>query len=216
MGVVMTHLKRAHERLINTHHGARIFKLATVVGRREDCHQLPLGKEFIALLDHLCAAVWRGKRCSTGCWRRSTRCCTQHTWWWCGCPTLPLPRMHVSCLVRPAHKVQVMLLQEVSNTVWPKRVAHATVVLAPALDVLVRVCPQQVAQQPAAAAAVTAAAQAAAATALSLHKQIKAAAAAVALETDKQPAKLWGSINEPIKRHTRTRCQARQWDAPPA
>lgn len=110
--------------------------------------------------------------------------------------------MHVSCLVRPAHKVQVMLLQEVSNTVWPKRVAHATVVLAPALDVLVRVCPQQVAQQPAAAAAVTAAAQAAAATALSLHKQNKAVAAAVALETDKQPAKLWGSINQPIKRHT--------------
>ncbi len=49
--------------------------------------------------------------------------------------------------MRTAYEVQVMLLQEVRHAVWAKCVGHAAVILAPALDVLVWVRPQQVAQE---------------------------------------------------------------------
>mmetsp|Transcript_76523 Transcript_76523/g.211814 ORF Transcript_76523/g.211814 Transcript_76523/m.211814 type:complete len:264 (-) Transcript_76523:157-948(-) len=50
-------------------------------------------------------------------------------------------------LVRAADEVQVVALEEGSNHVRTKGERHAAVVLAPAHDVLVRVGPQQVAQQ---------------------------------------------------------------------
>jgi len=46
-------LKGAHKCLIHTHHGTSIVKLPTVVGGREQGHQLPLGKEFVSILHHL-------------------------------------------------------------------------------------------------------------------------------------------------------------------
>ena len=49
----MAHLERAHEGLIYTHHGSSIVKLSTVVGRREYCHKLSLGKELVAIFYHL-------------------------------------------------------------------------------------------------------------------------------------------------------------------
>ena len=52
------HLEGAHESLVNAHHGAGIVELPAVVGRREDGHQLPLGKELVAILNHLQA--WLG------------------------------------------------------------------------------------------------------------------------------------------------------------
>lgn len=48
-----THLERAHECLVNAHHGACVFKLPTVVWRAEDGDQLPLCKELITLLHNL-------------------------------------------------------------------------------------------------------------------------------------------------------------------
>jgi hypothetical protein len=53
------HLEGAHECLVDAHHGAGVLKLAAVVGRRENGHQLALGKELVALLDHLAKQVWR-------------------------------------------------------------------------------------------------------------------------------------------------------------
>ena len=47
------HLERAHQGLINSHHGTGIVKLAAIVGRREHRHQLPLGKELVAILHDL-------------------------------------------------------------------------------------------------------------------------------------------------------------------
>jgi len=48
-----TDLEGTHERLINTHHCSSVVKLSTVVRSREQCHQLTLGKELIAILYHL-------------------------------------------------------------------------------------------------------------------------------------------------------------------
>jgi len=47
------YLEGTHQRLVNTHHGAGVVKLSTVVRRREQRHQLTLGKELIAVFYHL-------------------------------------------------------------------------------------------------------------------------------------------------------------------
>lgn len=49
--------------------------------------------------------------------------------------------------MRPADEVHVVFVQELGHHVGPEGEGHAAVVLAPAQDVLVRVGPQQVAQQ---------------------------------------------------------------------
>jgi hypothetical protein len=51
-----THLEGAHERVIDAHHRARVLKLAAVIGGAEDGHELALGEELVALLDHLLVA----------------------------------------------------------------------------------------------------------------------------------------------------------------
>jgi len=53
----------------------------------------------------------------------------------------------VTHLVCPADEVEVVPAQELGDHVLPEGEGHAAVVLAPAHDVLVRVGPQQVAQQ---------------------------------------------------------------------
>lgn len=46
-------LERAHQGLVNTHHGTCIVKFSTVIGGREYRHQLPVSKELITILHHL-------------------------------------------------------------------------------------------------------------------------------------------------------------------
>uniref|UniRef100_A0A1I8JA28 TOG domain-containing protein n=1 Tax=Macrostomum lignano TaxID=282301 RepID=A0A1I8JA28_9PLAT len=86
-----THLKATHQSLINAHHGPGIVKLAAIVGRGEQRHQLALGKELVAVLNHL---------------------------------------------MGPADEVQIVLVQELGHHLGAE--AHG---------LLVRVGPQQVAQQ---------------------------------------------------------------------
>lgn len=47
------YLEGTHEGLVHAHHGSSIVKLSTVVGCREYCYKLPLGKELIAILNNL-------------------------------------------------------------------------------------------------------------------------------------------------------------------
>mmetsp|Transcript_23280 Transcript_23280/g.38919 ORF Transcript_23280/g.38919 Transcript_23280/m.38919 type:complete len:232 (-) Transcript_23280:380-1075(-) len=49
--------------------------------------------------------------------------------------------------MRPAYKVEIVLLQKFCHAVSPEGVRNSSVVLAPPLNVLVRVRPQQIAQQ---------------------------------------------------------------------
>ena len=49
----VTDLKGAHESLVDTHHGTGVVELTTVVRCREQSHQLALGKELIAVFNHL-------------------------------------------------------------------------------------------------------------------------------------------------------------------
>lgn len=51
-------------------------------------------------------------------------------------------------LVRSADEVQVVAVEELADHVGPEGEGHAAVVLSPALNVLIRVRPQQVTQQP--------------------------------------------------------------------
>lgn len=46
----LQNLERTEQRLIDAHHRTCIVKLTTVVGRREQRHKLPLGKELVAIL----------------------------------------------------------------------------------------------------------------------------------------------------------------------
>lgn len=39
----------------------RIVKLAAVVGRREECHELTLGEEFVPIFDHLVGSAYQIK-----------------------------------------------------------------------------------------------------------------------------------------------------------
>jgi len=45
-----THLERTEERFVHVHHGASIVKLAAVVRRRENRHELTIREEFITVL----------------------------------------------------------------------------------------------------------------------------------------------------------------------
>ena len=47
-----------------------------------------------------------------------------------------------------AYEIQIMSLQKLAHTIGAKGVGDASVILAPGLHLLVRVCPQQIAQQP--------------------------------------------------------------------
>jgi len=46
-------LEAAHECLVDAHHGARVVEFAAIVWRREECYQLPVAEELIAVLDDL-------------------------------------------------------------------------------------------------------------------------------------------------------------------
>jgi hypothetical protein len=45
-----THLERTKERFVHVHHGASVIKLAAVVRRRENCHELTIREELITIL----------------------------------------------------------------------------------------------------------------------------------------------------------------------
>lgn len=46
-------LERAHQRLVHAHHRPRVLEFPAVVGRAENCHQLSLREELVALLHNL-------------------------------------------------------------------------------------------------------------------------------------------------------------------
>jgi len=46
-------LERAHEGLIDAHHGTSIVEFSAIVWCREESDELPLGKEFITILHNL-------------------------------------------------------------------------------------------------------------------------------------------------------------------
>lgn len=46
-------LEGAHQSIVDTHHGASVVELTTVVGCREDGDQLSSGKELVTILNHL-------------------------------------------------------------------------------------------------------------------------------------------------------------------
>lgn len=48
-----SYLEGAHQGFVHAHHAARVVKLAAVVRSREQRHQLPLGKELVAVFYHL-------------------------------------------------------------------------------------------------------------------------------------------------------------------
>ena len=95
-------LERAHERLVDAHHGPGVVKLSAVVWRREQGDQLSAGKKLVAVFDHLVGA---------------------------------------------ADKVQVVLVQKLSDDVLPKGERDAPVVFAPSVDLLVGVGPEEIAEK---------------------------------------------------------------------
>lgn len=52
-------LEGAHERLVHRHHSAGVVKLAAIVWRREQGHELPLGKELVSIFDYLVSATYQ-------------------------------------------------------------------------------------------------------------------------------------------------------------
>merc|ERR1719474_8195 len=105
-GLLLTrlqYLERTHECFVDRHHAPGIVELPAVVGRREEGDQLPLGKELVAVLDHLMGS---------------------------------------------AYEVQVVAVEELADHVSSEGKAHAPIVLTPALNILVRIRPEEITQQP--------------------------------------------------------------------
>lgn len=95
-------MKGTHERLVHRHHAARVVKLATVVGRREEGHQLAFGEKLIPILHHLVSAT---------------------------------------------DEIEIVPVEEFRHNIRPEGERHATIVLAPALHILVWVGPEEIAQE---------------------------------------------------------------------
>jgi hypothetical protein len=51
--IISSYLERTHERLVHTHHCARIIKLAAVVGCRKEGNELPLGEKLVPVFYNL-------------------------------------------------------------------------------------------------------------------------------------------------------------------
>ena len=51
------YLERTQQALVHTHHCPRIVEFSTVVGCTEQCDQLSLGEELVAILNHLMRAT---------------------------------------------------------------------------------------------------------------------------------------------------------------
>lgn len=49
-------MERAHERVIDRHHGAGVVEFAAVIGGGKDGHQFPTGKELVPVFHHLVGA----------------------------------------------------------------------------------------------------------------------------------------------------------------
>ena len=47
------YLEGAHQCLVHRHHTAGVIELSTVVGGREQGHQLPLGEKLVTVFDNL-------------------------------------------------------------------------------------------------------------------------------------------------------------------
>lgn len=128
-----SYLEGAHQGFIHAHHAACVIKLAAVVWSREQSHQLPLGKELVTIFYHLGASQadfykhhfhldialghWKGAVCVGG------------------------------YLMGSADEVQVVAVEELTDDVGSKREGDAAVILSPALDILVWVRPQEIAQE---------------------------------------------------------------------
>ena len=53
LNIYLENLERAHEGLVDRHHGTRVIELAAIVGRREERDQLPFREELVTVLNHL-------------------------------------------------------------------------------------------------------------------------------------------------------------------
>jgi hypothetical protein len=53
----LEYLEGAHESVVDAHHRPRIVELPTVVGSREDSHELATSEELVPILDHLVGAT---------------------------------------------------------------------------------------------------------------------------------------------------------------
>jgi len=89
-------LEGTQQTLIHTHHCASVVELPTVIWCTEQSNQLPLGEEFITILNNLMSS---------------------------------------------AYQIHVMFLKETWDYIWSESERYASIVLAPASDVLIRIWP---------------------------------------------------------------------------
>ena len=61
-----THLERTEERFVHVHHGTSIVKLAAVVRRRENRHELPIREELITILYDLHGRQVKSQKLNAG------------------------------------------------------------------------------------------------------------------------------------------------------
>jgi len=154
-----TYLERTEERFVHVHHGTCVVKLAAIVGRREDRHELTIREELIAILDDLLQCRRKAKLDST---KKSamrvpqgnhdeTRGCgdVSHVSGFffffsllvrCGTPR----RGGDTNLMSPTYQIQIVLLQKSRYDVWAKRERYAAIVGQPPSDGFIRIRPEEV------------------------------------------------------------------------
>jgi hypothetical protein len=55
----LTYLEGAEQALVDAHHGTCIVEFTTVVGRTEQCDELALGEELVAILHNLVSSAYQ-------------------------------------------------------------------------------------------------------------------------------------------------------------
>jgi hypothetical protein len=160
-------VERAHERGVDTHHGAGVVELPAVVGRREERYQLSPGEELIAVLHHLqphtdTPSVARPDR-QTCRPRKSLMRKASKPWsspgaiknsrqapWDAdteGEAPGQVTRANITHLVCTANQVEVVAFEEALHDILSESERHAPLILPPPNDLLVRIRPQQIAQE---------------------------------------------------------------------
>lgn len=59
LGNGSTHLERTKEAFVNAHHCAGVVEFSAVIRCAEQRHELPLGEEFITILDDLVRTAYQ-------------------------------------------------------------------------------------------------------------------------------------------------------------
>ena len=134
-------LEAAHQRLIHAHHSTGVIELTAILTTEQESETKRRKSERRAHVAEAGLAALVARCCCA---------CLLFAYIWCAeyGDESSLCKELISVLddlMRSAHEVEVVLLEEFGHHIAAERERHTSIVLTPAFDVLVRIAPQQIA-----------------------------------------------------------------------